>query len=222
MICSLLEKEQIIRCESQRNFRNGEARVSLDGLVIGGRTIVTPWERNLQEALVRRVVKPKSSVLEIGYGLGLASQEILSLRPKRYVIVEAHPFVCGWARRAVDPNKGTVVENFWQNLLPPDERHRFEAAVYDPYPVEAQQPFDGSAFMTLNMIMEFVPNVHQWVAPKGRMGFLDFSCELANHPGFLRAAGELNLGVSVFAERISPVACSYAWRSTAHIIVVTV
>jgi hypothetical protein len=196
---------------------------SHDSLLIGDMPIVESWEEDLQHSLVSGVVAPGDRVVEIGYGLGFASTQILALNPAEYLILEAHPFVYDLARQRLGENSNTIiVQDFWQNVCPPEIHNRFQALIYDPYPVCANQPFDGSLAMTFDLFLEFVPHARRWVLPGGRWGFLDFSCEIADNPRFRRIVGESDFAVSVYSEQLPVVHASYARESHTHIVVLTV
>lgn len=204
----------------QRAFRRARAEISPRGLLIGNLMVVESWEAGIQRRLVSRTVRPRGSVLEIGYGLGFAANEILLTQPNVYTVVEANMTVAARAREALSGSRAEVICDFWQNLTPPASGDRYDHIVYDPYPLRAVKSFDGSVEMSLEHIMEFLPKSREWLGVGGRLGFLDFSREVHTHRLFVERCGEMSLTFQAFSERLAGVrTCS--GKQVAHVIVVT-
>lgn len=207
--------------DQQEAFRRAPARISATGLSIGSLTVVENWESGIQERLVRQTVKQRDNVLEIGFGLGFAAREIRRMYPRQYRVVEAHPRV---AARAEEMLAGLccaeVVCDFWQNLAPPESSSRYDSIVYDSYPLRSGRAYDGSLEMSLEHIMEFLPCAGRWLATGGRLGFLDYSCEVSHHQRFVAQCTEMSLRVETFSETLAGIPADYA-KQVAHIIVVT-
>jgi hypothetical protein len=202
-------------------FRRLTPEISDQGLTIGGTPIVGYWERDLQQTLVRRTVSAGERVLEIGYGLGIASSAIASLRPVEHLIIEAHPVVASMAESAATEGNIRVICGYWQEQAMPAPAERFDSAIFDPYPIEASDAFDGSLERTREFVIEFLECARSWVLPAGRVGFLDFSCRLSADKQFAQVMAELRYTFDYFCEPLPRRRADYAPMSEAHIIVVT-
>ena len=80
-------------------FRSSSAEFRPDGLFIGGTSIVETWEQPVQRGLGELAARGRR-VLEIGYGLGMASDCLNKLDIDEHYLIEAHeahPAVPGWS-----------------------------------------------------------------------------------------------------------------------------
>ncbi|WP_261559334.1 class I SAM-dependent methyltransferase [Frankia tisae] len=110
----------------------------VDGtLLVSGQEVMQTWEAPLMRALAQAVTARGSTVLEIGFGLGLSAGFVQEIGPARHVIVEANPRtaeVAGqWAR--ADSRRGVeIVTGRWQDVLP--GLGRFDGVLFDTYPMD--------------------------------------------------------------------------------------
>ena len=105
--------------------------------------------------------KPSSLVcLNVGFGMGLIDRALEAHKPKRHVIVEAHPQIykraLAWSK---DLNHVTVVHSMWQDVKLQD-LGPFDAVYFDTYEETVDE------FMTL------LPSI---MAPRGRFCFFNGS-----------------------------------------------
>ena len=84
-------------------------------LCIGDVPLVHRAEQGIQEQMVEQVVSECDRVLEIGYGLGLASSAIERKRPSLHTIVEANEILTLTARNKMRNAK--VICGFWEDIV---------------------------------------------------------------------------------------------------------
>jgi hypothetical protein len=193
-----------------------------EGLVIGAHSVVEHWEQPIQQALANELCSTTGMrVIEVGYGLGMASRAIAAAHPLLHLIIEAHPEI---ARRAVNDCVGlrnaVVVNAMWEVMMPELRSSRFDALLFDSYPLD-QEPFDGSATACYGFIEPFIEASNGILAPHGVIGFLDFSSAIQLLDEFrdlLQHGFEI---ATVKSVSISPRAsCGYAVNNTANVVVI--
>lgn len=120
-----------------------------DGVLhVGPHKVMDQREQPIMAAFAE-AVRYKRDVLEIGYGLGVLSDELhgagteMSRRycPERHVIIESHPTLAKNARkRFAETKRVKVVEGWWQDVVPGIPGCSFDAVLHDWY---YARPDDG-------------------------------------------------------------------------------
>jgi guanidinoacetate N-methyltransferase len=116
------------------------AALDAESLRIEGHPVMEAWEQPYMAALAAAVSFPGARVLEVGFGLGLASRAIQSLCPSEHVIIEANGDVY---RRLVEfaagaASKVTPRQGLWEEVVPTLESASFDGILYDTYPLSAE------------------------------------------------------------------------------------
>lgn len=110
-----------------------ELPVTVEGglLKVGPHEVMHKAERPIMAAMARLGDVTGKDVLEIGFGLGVLSEEIRWRLPGSHTIIEAHPVIAQKARewRAFTEN---VVEGYWQDILP-GLMDKFDVVFHDYY-----------------------------------------------------------------------------------------
>jgi predicted methyltransferase len=186
-------------------------------LIIDGRVSIQSWERELQLALVQYAVNAGDVVMEVGYGLGMASKAIFERRVLQHWIVESHPEV-------LNENLGFIRDRYtgvllapWQELFALINDSSIDALVFDPDPPPSKQ-FAGTLDDTLAFVSDALQSVARILRKSGRMTFLDFSAQLNRCTSFLEQVESLGLKANLFPMRINPPCrCTYAKAGLIHI-----
>lgn len=104
-------------------------------------------------------------VLEIGYGLGMASHHLSEARLKEHVIIEAHPQLASeaaaWAR-TVKSHRVRVINGWWQTEV--EYLGLFDAILFDTSPPD----FD----MAQNHYLDFVQRANRHLNKNGRLTYI--------------------------------------------------
>ena len=193
-------------------------------LYLCGFQIMQEWELPLMTAMGNAVSsRYQSTVLEIGYGLGLSAREIQKHSPSLHVIVEANKGVSATAKEAfaAELSDGVVIvaDGFWQDVLsdlPTSAipKSTFDGILFDPYPLNATE--------ISKQWMEFFPFATKLLKPKGRLTYFSDEIEEISEE-HMSAIKETFPKSTVFSETISvtPVAdCEYWQRRTIlHIVI---
>lgn len=108
-------------------------------LRIGSHQLMGDWQRPLMQRLATIVHGPDRDVLEVGFGLGLASEAIQQLGARSHTIVESHPVIAERARAwaATHPERHIkVIEGRWSDIPFSQE---FDSILFDPYPMSEEE-----------------------------------------------------------------------------------
>lgn len=186
-------------------------------LIIAERVSIQSWENYLQQALVKYAVNAGDVVMEVGYGLGMASKAIYERRVLQHWLVEAHPEV-------INENFGFIRDRYagvllapWQELFPLINGSSIDALVFDP-DLPSSKQFSGSLQDTLEFVSDALQSAARILRKSGRMTFLDFSSQLNRCTTFLEHVTSLGFKVSSFPMRIdSPPRCTYTRSGVIHI-----
>jgi len=180
---------------------------------------VEVWEKPIQTILVESMVASDDMVVEIGFGLGMASEVIQRIGPREHWIIEAHHHVL-----ASVLEKQTLCANLiispWQTVLPMIMENYFDAIVYDADP-DDREAFDGSSEATLKFVSPILTHAIRILKPGGKLGFIDFSGALRNHPEFHAKLTKYNFKLSFVSVPVNaPPKCSYARNQIGDVITI--
>lgn len=129
-------------------------------LVIGGWQVMQRWEQPLMEAMAAEITATPGNVLEVGFGMGMAAEAIISRGPHSYTVIEAHPVIATrareWAR--TQTTEVRVLEGLWQDVLPHLDR-RFDGILFDTYPLAVEERHRNN--------FAFIPHAPQLLRPRG-------------------------------------------------------
>ena len=113
------------------------------GLELHGFQIMQTWEAGLMGAMARDVTRRGGSVLEVGYGLGIAAREIRKHRPALHVIIEANEHIAAVARhryrREIGHGTVRVMNEFWKTAVVriAKDKDSFDGILFDTFPQQA-------------------------------------------------------------------------------------
>lgn len=79
-------------------WRHLPVHYTSEGLDVGTQQVMQHWERPLMSHLVRNATRRRGRVLEVGFGLGIASAFANERGCEEYCIIEAHPQIAEAAR----------------------------------------------------------------------------------------------------------------------------
>lgn len=112
--------------------------IDSEGLKIGDDYLMFFAERELMRKHAGMLIgnNRKKNLLEIGYGLGIFSEEAFAVGVNSYTIIEIHPELIkrakNWRETLIDPDKVKIISKPWQlslNLL-----KKYDAIMYDSCP----------------------------------------------------------------------------------------
>lgn len=183
-----------------------------DKQILSGSAIsVHSWERDLQSSLVKFLVQPSDRVLELGLGLAMAYGEIDKLRPKSHTVVELSEDVIRH-HIALGKKFSDLIRGDWRDIVETFEDASFDVVYYDADPQNLVE-FDGKLEASWQFVEGAIRQCHRVLRPKGRLGFLDFSCMISTD--LEKKRNIINQGFSIENQEISidpPNECSYAPR----------
>lgn len=123
-------------------------------LIIAGHIVMDSWQAGYMRVLAEIVTRNNGSILEIGFGLGLASRFVQKNgHVKNHVIIECHPDVTRKCReiykKEIECGKIKLYEDFWENVTFQFPSDSFDGILFDPYPLsEKEIKKNISSFLT--------------------------------------------------------------------------
>jgi predicted methyltransferase len=122
-------------------------RGTTSALTILGAPVMEDWESPYMRALAAVACHGGGSVLEVGFGLGIAAAFIDALPIEEHHIIEANAEVAEHARRfaATARIKTIVHEGFWQDAVRVLPVASFAGVLFDVFPLTRQEVIDGEA-----------------------------------------------------------------------------
>jgi guanidinoacetate N-methyltransferase len=149
--------------QGRDQWRGLPVKLSDDRLDIGGFQVMQRWEGPLMLAMAERVMidRPRAGqILEVGFGMAISANMIMSHEPTSYTVIEAHPEIAENARQwGVEQSVPvTVHEGFFQDVAP-ELDERFDGILFDPYPITADEWFTYH--------LEFMPIARDLLRPGG-------------------------------------------------------
>lgn len=94
--------------------------------------VMMSWETPIMEKSAAFVCENGGDILEIGFGMGIASDAIQSHNPASHTIIELHPQIAERAREwAINKPNVTIIEGDWINEIA--SLATFDGIFYDTY-----------------------------------------------------------------------------------------
>lgn len=99
--------------------------------------VMMDWETPIMQRSAEVITKPGSTVLNIGFGMGIIDGFIQELKPEKHYIIEAHPGVLqrmrddGWFQK----ENVIILEGTWKTILPKliEGNVHFDGIYYDTF-----------------------------------------------------------------------------------------
>nr|VFJ56024.1 MAG: hypothetical protein BECKFW1821B_GA0114236_102524 [Candidatus Kentron sp. FW] len=204
---------------SERGIRDLPVIDDTECLLIGNHQVMHRWQTPLMQRLARSICKTGGDILEIGFGLGIAAEEIQRHSVRSHTIIEAHPEVfrklTTWAEaqedRDVRPLHGAWRESI-AGLGP------FDGILFDPYPL-SEDEYRKYWLDDITFAAHFFPFASELLRPGGR--FTYYSNEIdslsrEHQRQLLRYFRSLEISVVEGLE--PPNGCQYWWASTMAVV----
>jgi len=199
----------------------GDVRFEGDTLIVNARPSVQAWEAPIQKALVAHTVRSGDVVVEIGYGLGMASAEIQGRCPRAHWIVEPYPDVFSTNLPRILATSTGVMITRWQDVLQLLRDEVADAIVYDADP-ELIPDFSGTAADHFLFVKDILQSAPRLLAKGGRLGFIDFSGGLYRYREFAASLKHQSLKLDRYDIKVEPSpGCCYAKEGMGNIIIIT-
>lgn len=124
-----------------------------DALHVGSKTSVGNWEAPIQEKMADLAISSKAdpAVLEVGFGLGLATAALHKQPIGSHLIIEGHPGIASDSIKILHENSVRLVFGLWQEVLPYLRSRSFDAVIFDPDGFNDPK-FDGGVPAMLRLV----------------------------------------------------------------------
>jgi hypothetical protein len=96
--------------------------------------VMMRWETPVMQHHVDVLPVEGGDILEIGFGMGISADMIMSRNPASYTVVEIHPQVIERAKEwAKDKPNVTIIEGNWLDVLGEIGKKRYDGILFDTY-----------------------------------------------------------------------------------------
>ena len=191
------------------------AKITRRGLEIGSLTEVEWWEEPVQVSLARSASAESSRILEIGYGLGLASRYLQVIPLDLHCIIDMHALLLDRIGVCFHNANAVIINSTWEKSIPLLRDSCFDSIIFD---ASGGQHFDGTKEATIGFIRDALPACNRLLRKGGIFWFIDFSTEV-------RQLAELKDDALEYEELIiesvsiePPSDCMYARHRTANVV----
>ncbi len=125
-----------VQSDDSERWSSAEAHTDDGKLTILGHPVMQQWEDTFMLELARAAAKSGGTVLEVGFGMGIASGHLAALGVDEHVVVEANRDVylhlLDFAARSA--HRVIPIFGSWKTVLPVLAEAHFDGILYDTYP----------------------------------------------------------------------------------------
>lgn len=134
-----------------------------------GEVVMTDEETPYMKALANSLVAPNSTILEIGFGMGISATAIQARGCKKHVIIEPNEEIfsacLAWDDDRRRHQRGGVVipvKGYWESVTPFLRQGSFDGVFFDPFPSMSSMAFFREARRLLKPGGRFVYYAQEW------------------------------------------------------------
>ena len=136
-------------------------------LKVYGQPVMERWEEPYMAMLAEIATRRGGRVLEVGFGMGISAGFIQQHSPSEHVVIEANAAIARMAREFTTQhaprNRITVLEGFWEDVVPGLPRDSFDGILFDTYPLNEEEQ--------VSLHASFIPHAYRLLKPGGILTF---------------------------------------------------
>jgi guanidinoacetate N-methyltransferase len=133
---------------SKHRWSNLPATYDAHSLTIAQYPVMADWERPYMERLAAIAASKGGTVLEVGYGMGIAASALQGHDIDSHIVVECHPDVVAKCivthRSAVTSGSMHLMTGYWQDVTPMLAGASIDGILFDTFPVSRQEMMIGT------------------------------------------------------------------------------
>lgn len=128
---------------SKLRWSNLPATYDAHSLTIAQYPVMADWERPYMERLAAIAAAQGGTVLEVGYGMGIAASALQAHDVDAHIVVECHPDVIarciGTHRSALTSGSMHLMTGYWQDVTPMLAGASIDGILFDTFPVSQEE-----------------------------------------------------------------------------------
>jgi guanidinoacetate N-methyltransferase len=128
---------------SKHRWSTSPATYDAHNLKISQYHVMADWERPYMERLAAIAASKGGTVLEVGYGMGIAASALQAHNIDSHVVIECHPDViarCVVAHRsALAVGSMHLMTGYWQDVTPLLAAASIDGILFDTYPISTEE-----------------------------------------------------------------------------------
>jgi len=139
------KKEELELLFDKKDWIDAKAVYSEHDLIILGESVMEDWETPYMQVLARIAAEKGGTILELGFGMGIASRFIQEYNIVKHIIIEANRHVAEMARKfaASSVCEVEILEGFWEDLIETIPDNSIDGILFDTYPLEVAELYQN-------------------------------------------------------------------------------
>jgi guanidinoacetate N-methyltransferase len=133
---------------SKHRWSNLPATYDAHSLTIAQYPVMADWERPYMERLAAIAASKGGTVLEVGYGMGIAASALQVHDIDSHIVIECHPAVIAHCivthRSALATGSMHLMTGYWQDVTPMLAGESIDGILFDTFPVSQQEMTIGT------------------------------------------------------------------------------
>lgn len=198
---------------SKQRWGSAPANYGVNSLRIAGYDVMEEWERPCMERMAEIAASCGGTVLEVGYGMGIAATALQAHQIDAHVVIECHPDVvtrCVTTHRAaIAAGSMRLITGYWQDVTPMLAASSIDGIFFDTFPLAGHEGGNNHTF-------PFFAEAYRLLKPGGVLTYFTsqpttlspLDLEQLEQAGFERSDIDVEL-----CEVNPPASCTY-WRAS--------
>ncbi|WP_145568001.1 class I SAM-dependent methyltransferase [Yersinia mollaretii] len=162
-------KSYNVSSDDTAHWQNAQAKLNEERLDILGHPVMQSWESSYMGELAKVAASNGGRVLEVGFGMGIASRHLQDCGVKEHVIIEANADVfhtlLDFANKA--PHKVIPIFGLWESVIGLLSDNYFDGILYDTYPTSNEK-------MHVHQF-DFISQVKRVMKPNGVLSYCNLT-----------------------------------------------
>jgi guanidinoacetate N-methyltransferase len=133
---------------SKQRWSNLPVTYDAHSLTIAQYPVMADWERPYMERLAAIAASKGGTVLEVGYGMGIAASALQVHNIDSHIVIECHPDVIAQCivthRSALTSGSMHLMTGYWQDVTPMLSDASIDGILFDTFPASRQEMMIGT------------------------------------------------------------------------------
>ncbi len=158
-----------LKGDYSQNWEKADAAIDHQSLKIFGHPVMEKWEMPYMKELAKVASTNGGRILEVGFGLGIASRYIQAEKIQEHVVIEANKDVFKNLLEFAQNTEKKVIPIYgkWETIVPLLNDAMFDGILYDTYPLSEDSLH--------NHQFDFIKQAHRLLKPDGVLTYCNLT-----------------------------------------------